>query len=467
MSGRLSRLLPFIICSLFAVYMVIFQPGYLTSAQYLGGLICLEILVAVLYSYRRSFFPLLLLVFIGAGTVVPLQEVWVSGRWLVLGLGAFAGFIIYMRESGHSFGMFHLVAFACVLTAIISATVSSFPHEALFKALSLLLLFLYGASGARLAVTHKKEAFSQGLLAGCEILVYLTAISYFILHHDLFGNPNSLGAVMGVVAAPCMLWGILVSERGPNRWHRTLAFLLSLFLLFSSYARAGIMAAAVSCFLICLILRRYRLLMALLGTAVLEALVVATMLFPQSAQPQSATSIFLHKGHDEAGVLTSRRSNWDTTISSIQEHPWFGTGFGTSNSGNDVENFGNFVSSGQGSREHGSSYLAIIEWVGLLGALPFFTMVILVVSKVSRSLVLIYRSGDSSSLAVPIIAVIAAGLIHAGFEDWLFAVGYYLCVLFWSFAFVLVDILSVAENIPVKPGRVPDSRFRGLTPLVQ
>ena len=26
------------------------------------------------------------------------------------------------------------------------------------------------------------------------------------------GNPNSLGAVMGVVGAPILLWGILVSE---------------------------------------------------------------------------------------------------------------------------------------------------------------------------------------------------------------------------------------------------------------
>jgi hypothetical protein len=35
--------------------------------------------------------------------------------------------------------------------------------------------------------------------------------------------------------------------------------------------------------------------------------------------------------------------------------------------------------------------------------------------------------------------VIFAGLIHAAFEDWLFAPGYYLCVFFWSVAFVLID----------------------------
>jgi len=29
--------------------------------------------------------------------------------------------------------------------------------------------------------------------------------------------------------------------------------------------------------------------------------------------------------------------------------------------------------------------------------------------------------------------------VHAGFEDWLFAPGYYLCLFFWSMAFVFVD----------------------------
>ena len=40
--------------------------------------------------------------------------------------------------------------------------------------------------------------------------------------------------------------------------------------------------------------------------------------------------------------------------------------------------------------------------------------------------------------------VLAAGLVHAGFEDWLFAVGYYLCVFFWVLAFAFVDMLPAA-----------------------
>ena len=49
------------------------------------------------------------------------------------------------------------------------------------------------------------------------------------------------------------------------------------------------------------------------------------------------------------------------------------------------------------------------------------------------------RTGNPAHPAVPLAMVMVAGLVHAGLEDWLFAPGYYLCVFFWSMAFVLVD----------------------------
>jgi hypothetical protein len=34
----------------------------------------------------------------------------------------------------------------------------------------------------------------------------------FALHYSFFGNPNSLGAVMGVLVVPMMLWGVFTTE---------------------------------------------------------------------------------------------------------------------------------------------------------------------------------------------------------------------------------------------------------------
>jgi hypothetical protein len=51
----------------------------------------------------------------------------------------------------------------------------------------------------------------------------------------------------------------------------------------------------------------------------------------------------------------------------------------------------------------------------------------------------------------------AAGLVHAAFEDWLFAVGYPLCVFFWALAFMLEDILPARVSEAAHSTTVPSS----------
>src|SRR6478752_3669798 len=127
----------------FLFYGAFSKPGYLTDVRLLGGLIFLEVLVAVLWNYRQRFFVALIVAFLWAGTSVPLRGVWTSARWAVLAAGACVGAIIYLRDHRHRLGLFPFVAFCCVSTAIVSATVSDDPQSALLKAASLFLLFLY------------------------------------------------------------------------------------------------------------------------------------------------------------------------------------------------------------------------------------------------------------------------------------------------------------------------------------
>jgi O-antigen ligase len=454
---------------LFAVYAVVYRPAYFSSSDELAILLFLQVLLAAIWNYRARFFPLLLAAFLWAGMMVPLNAAWTSGRWLVLAVGALVGLVVYTRDQRYYFATFHLVALFCVIAALLSAAVSAYPSLAFLKALSLLLLFLYGSSGARIAVLGREASFFSKLLLGCELLVYVTAISYFIFHSEIFGNPNSLGAVMGVAVAPILLWGILVSERPSTHWRRIFAFALALLLLFSSYARAGIAGAAVSCILLCVALRRYRLLVK--GAAValaLAAFVAAAVPFHQ--QPSdSLTSVFVYKGRREDGILASRRPIWDETVSTIQEHPWLGTGFGTSPTSSEVvHQSGAFESLREATREHGNSYLAITEWVGLLGDIPFFGLVVLIAVNVGRALMQVRRTGNVLSPTIPLAGVLAAGLVHAAFEDWLFAAGYYLCVFFWTLAFIMVDVLPAppaalaAQNAPrartYRPGFAPLSQ---------
>src|SRR5947207_1943513 len=83
-------------------------------------------------------------------------------RSVVLAFGSLAGFVMSMREPPHAYGSFHLAALFCVIAGIAAATVSSEPMTALLKVLSFFLLFLYGATGARLITLGREIAVVRG-----------------------------------------------------------------------------------------------------------------------------------------------------------------------------------------------------------------------------------------------------------------------------------------------------------------
>jgi O-antigen ligase len=446
-----------LVASLFALCVALYNPGYLSSGYYLGSLIFLQVLLAVVWKYEQRFFPMLVVVFLWAGMSIPFSTVWTSGRWAVLAVGAIAGFALYMRSGRPHFGIFHLTAMFTGLAALVSAAVSAFPKLSSMKALSLLLLFLYGSTGARLALSGKEERFFPRLLLVVEIVAYISAVAYMVLRIPIYGNPNSMGAIMGVVVVPLLLWGVLTAE-GKTRYRRMIfAFMLAVGLLFFSQARAGILAGVVACGLACVALRRYRLLIQ--GTVAFVC--VATLAIaltpsqrledmPGRREDSSLLGNFIYKGHDDVGVLESRLTPWDETVSTIQEHPWFGSGFGTRQTDQEDIDVGQYSTVSAATREHGNSYLAIMEGVGLLGVVPFFTLIVMLLLKVGCVFAWLRRTANVRHYTVPVAMVLLAGLIHAGFEDWLFAVGYYLCVFFWVLAFAFIDLLPSATPALVR-----------------
>jgi O-antigen ligase len=424
------------------------RPGYFSNTTYLGAILLTQIVIVGLWHYERIFFPLLLFMFVWAGTAIPYGTAAITARWFVLAFGAFAGYVKWMKSRRQHFGAFHLTALFCVLAALVSAMESALPDMALLKVLSFFLLLLYGSSGARLAILDREEKFINGLLLGSELTVYVTVISYFVLHNELFGNPNSLGAVIGVLVTPVLLWGTLFADRGYQRQRRVLAVFLCIFLLYFSLSRAGMAAAMVAAFVLCVSLGRQKLL--LQGAfLLLFFLAVAGVLEPAHFDQFTSTipSAVLYKGKRPEGLLGSRRTPWQQTVSIIQEHPWFGSGFGTSELGPDKSKvkISSVETKEEAGREHGSSYLAITEWLGLLGMIPFALLFFLLIRKIGLVCLWMRRTANPHHSSIPIALVLTAGLVHGVFEDWIVAVGYYLTVLFWTFAFILMDIAPDAS----------------------
>lgn len=435
------------------------RPAYFTSELYVGGLVLLEFLIAAVWMYRTVYFPVVVVVFLLAGTGAP--GAWTAARWLFLGVGAWIGVLIMFKERGHAFGLFHGAAACAALAALISAAVSRYPGIAVLKALSVLLLFIYASTGVRLAVKGREERFFPALLIGVEIFVGLIALLY-ALHLEVMGNPNSLGAVMGVGGAPMLLWGTFQNEKPWVHRRRVVLFLICIYLVFHSHARAAIAAVTVSAGIFCFGLRRYKLL--LQGAGVLLMLITTVATF----QPEvfsnivsAASSTVMYKGKDPGlGIFASRQSPWQAAMDSIQSHFWFGTGFGTTDAGEDASAETSKFSTDSGvSAENGSSFLAILTWVGVAGVVPFFFLLAVLMSKIARTMAWMFKTRISSHPTIPLALVMVAGLVHAGFEDWLFAPGYYLCVFFWSMAFILADLapsVPVPQSVsPVRMSHVP------------
>lgn len=422
-------------------YMAYTSPALLSSQSLLGGMIAFELLLAALWMYRRVFFALVLLAFLFAGTDVPLSGFWTMGRWVFLIAGALVGCFIMLKERRGRFTLFHALAVFAVMSAFVSAAVSRYPGFALLKAVSLLMLFLYAGTGARLAMAGREHRFFSGLLLGCEIMVAALGVSYF-LGREVMGNPNSLGAVTAVLA-PILLWGTLIDPTPMIRHRRLLLYGLCMYMLFLSHSRASLLAGFISCALLCLALRKYKLFGQ--GVVVLLILVTSAVIFKPdafSALVSSLTSSIVYKDKDPAlGVFGSRQEPWRAATDSIRKHLWFGSGFGTTDTGQDASaHLGKYSTNSDSTSENGSSYLTIVSWVGVAGVVPFVFVLLSLLNKVLRTLFWMFRTESPFHPAVPVAMVMVAGLIHAVFEDWLFAPGYYLCVFFWSLAFVFVDI---------------------------
>jgi len=439
---------------LVSVYWAYDDPYLIASPTIMVLLIGAELLLVAIGSYRKVFFFAVMMSFLWAGVALPLQEAWGQGRWVVLFCAAVVGMTLWLKESRQHFGAVHLAAFFCTLAALASAAVSAFPRTAFLKAISLLLLFVYASSGARLAQLNREWQFPRDLVLACEILSYVAAISYFGLRREVFGNPNSLGAIMGVAVVPLLGWGILVANSETQRRRRIFAFALGFGLLLISRSRAGLLAEVGASSFLLLNLKSYRLFAraAMVGVTGLALLGLwKPELIGRSAEGVSENLVY--KGHRDNGILASRRAPWEATMATIREHPFFGGGFGTTKTGAEGESERDVsaVSTTAGTgREHGSSYLALLEWVGLLGIMPFLMLLGGVVLEIRKTGQYMRRTLNGAHPAVPLAMVCVAGLIHAMFEDWLFAVGYYLSVFLWCLVFCLVDLTSQTMQAPTR-----------------
>jgi O-antigen ligase len=428
-------------CIITLIYLSLSRP-YLFDQSYLAECLGLQAALLIALQYETYFWISLVTVFFWAGSAFPMSAPMNLFRWVLLGLAAIIGLGYYgKRTNDIKFNRIHLLGLFTVVAAFASVLVSTNPLLTSLKALSLAALFTYGSVGARILWARHPEQFIARLLFLVEALVYLTAICYSA-SFGVWGNPNSLGVIMGVLCWPVSLWRFLISRTRSEYVRGLSALCICGILLVSSLSRASLLAAFVSSIFLLVGGRRYRTL--LIGSSVCTAALLFAFLWSPD-QFRSSSDVVLYKQGEHGKLMQSREKPWAASIASFREHPWLGLGFGAAD--NSAEWRLGVATIGQQTRERGSSYLTILEGTGIVGALPFALLVLCLLREIRRVYSWLRRTGNLDHPSIVPAILILGGLISAFFEDWLLAVGYYMCVIVWVPALLFCDWMACPDNL--------------------
>jgi len=260
-----------------------------------------------------------------------------------------------------------------------------------------------------------------------------------------FGNPNSLGAFIPLVA-PVLLLELLRSfDKGPQIRVANVVLTIAYFsLLFMSRSRAGLVATFLACgwWLYFAHRRAFGL---FLGGALLSALIMG-LYFPENVQ--NLNRVYVLKG--SAYVLKSRGELLSASWEAAKESPLIGVGFGVSKGYSEDWQFA--FESGAAGREKANSFLALVEEVGLVGAGFLLLPLAWVLAAAVQRLMLFRRRhqmGGEFWVTLTLSACLVGGLGNAFFEAWLTSVGFFSTVLFW----LVFGVLAARLTTPLRVSR--------------
>jgi O-antigen ligase len=424
-----------------------FRRPYLFDTFNLMVLTGLVVAGFIAAQYETHFWTLFAAAFLWAGSDIPLAGAMYVFRWMILAIAALLALSYYgLRPNRIHFNYLDLLALFTVMAAFVSGLVSVNPLLTSMKALSLAALFVYGSIGVRILWGRQPELFLKRLCVSVEVLTYFTAACY-AASFEVWGNRNSLGVITGIICWPILVWWFLIAKTRGEYLRSRLALAICALLLVMSGSRASMAAAFLSSALLLISARRYRTLLAGCSVA-LFALTLAYLSSPERFQ--SASESLLYKTGERGHLLQSRQAPWEKSLASFRDHPWLGFGFGVAETSADWR--GGFHTPGFQTRERGSSYLTMLEGTGVIGTVPLLLLVLGLALNSARVFWWLRHTGSINHPAVPAACLIVAGLFHAAFEDWLLAVGYYMCVIFWPMALSLRDwmacpALAMAPNV--------------------
>ena len=395
-----------------------------------------------------------LLAFLGASMpIVNLGGVLNQFRWVML-LALALGMLLRssVQSSRSVWHPMHLCVFGFVLYAALS---SSYSANGLMTALK---AGTFGCLAAAVMLYGRLESGGQsagscmllGQVYWCAVIVAL-GCALTVVHvlparpgffAGPFGNPNSLGAFIPLVAPVLLLQLLRSFDKGPQiRVANVLLTVACFILLFMSRSRAGLVAAFLACgwWLYFAHRRAFGL---FLGGALISGLIMG-LYFPENAQ--NLNRVYVLKGSSYA--LKSRGELISASWEAAKESPLIGVGFGVSKGYSEDWEFG--FESGNALREKANSFLALVEEVGLIGAgFLLLPLAWVLVAAIQRLMLFrrLHQMGEEFWVTLTLSACLVGGLGNAFFEAWLTSVGFFSTILFW----LVFGVLAARLTTPLR-----------------
>jgi O-antigen ligase len=370
-------------------------------------------------------------------------------RWGILFLGMFIC-IARIRGAARNYpgpptSLFTSLMWLYALAAVATILTSYVPSLTALKALTLVAMIIFLGTTSRWLAEEAGPLAVRRLGRGW-VLFSMPALilsTYFWLRGDgasysdggflgTTGNTNSFGALAAFLLPllAARLFGHKLSFSGS--FLPSAGFvLLIVYLLYISRSRASLLAFVVSMVVCYFIEPRSQIFRVAAGGG------VAVLLF-LTARPESSINAieqFAYKGSAQHGILGSRLGLWVASTRDFMENPLMGIGYGITDS--KEERWQVDTATRGVKEERGSSPLAVLSQVGLLGGVPYLAAVLLVAI---RSVLFARQVHDPWLTAMT--ASVWAGITNSLFEGWMTSVGSGLLWLLLTQCYLLDAVMS-------------------------
>ncbi len=435
--------------------------------SYLEGFIKIGIAAFFFASliFLRMHRLLTLFIFFGLGAVYLALPEWgqvlnfiYQFRWVLLVLAVFVCWAeVFFQRLHYSPPPKPLIFFmGFIVLAASSVFYSTHFILSLLKVFSVLLLwlliYLWGVFNRRDLNIGVQSFYNQ------LFFLFLMIISSFLVYLGIggddnfyfgrqffksyFGNPNSVGALIGIFIIPVFASKVLMAKDSGKKSIALLCFVFAIFFLFWSFSRAGILAGLISGIVLVLFLLPRRIFVFYL------LLFILFLGFERQIKHQYFEyfySQWVQKGRaTETDIFSSRRTIWENAFDVAKERLWSGYGFGANEDISQSAEIG--YHSFELRRRTENSYLTVFEQLGIPGLIVLLLIMISLCNPIPILFLKKIVSRDRYIIIVMLYSIIIGGFVNAIFEDWLFSVGSFICVLFWIIAGMFSWITSDLKN---------------------